>query len=96
MCFELCILFVIMLKGVKKEKNGYYVNLVGNLKCYGIVETPLTRLNVFPILSVIVFFLRCLLHTAKQCFIASDARTICSCSNVKTASKNRKTQLPME
>lgn len=56
----------------------------------------LTRLKVFPILSVMVFFLRCLLHTVKQCFIASDARTICSCSNVRTASKNKKTQFPME
>lgn len=55
-----------------------------------------TRLNVLPMLSVMVFFLRCLLQTAKQCFIASDARTMCSCSNVKTASKNKNTQLPME
>lgn len=55
-----------------------------------------TRLNVFPMLSVIVFFLRCLLQTAKHWLIASEARTMCSCSNVRTASKNRNTQFPME
>lgn len=57
---------------------------------------PLTRLNVLPILSDMVFFFRCRLHTAKQPLIASWAFTMCSCSKVRTASRNRNTQFPME
>lgn len=64
------------------------------LRC-GNVHT-LTRLNVLPILSDMVFFFRCRLHTAKQALIASDALTMCSCSKVRTASRNRNTQFPME
>lgn len=55
-----------------------------------------TRLNILPMLSGMLFFLRCLLQTAKHWFIASEARRMCSCSKVRTASKNKKTQFPME
>lgn len=94
MCFHFRIVIIVRL--YEKKKKTIQIYPYKNIRGVFFYNHLLTRLKVFPILSVMVFFLRWRLHTDRHSFSASEASEMCCCSNVNIASRNENTQLPTE